>query len=98
MLWNIGYNALFDHFWPTTSVRRTFGVRLLHGIGFEAGLLVLCIPIAAYMLDITWLQAVVVEVGFFAFVLPYTVIYNWLYDKIREYASRERWTKERSNR
>jgi uncharacterized membrane protein len=39
--------------------------------------------LAAWMLDISLLQAFMVEIGFFLFFLPYTVIYNWMYDTLR---------------
>jgi len=29
-------------------------------------------------------QAFMIEVAFFLFFLPYTVVYNWRYDKLRE--------------
>ncbi|MNO10309.1 Bacterial Transmembrane Pair family protein [compost metagenome] len=41
------------------------------------------LPLAAWMLNISLLQAFMVEIGFFLFFLPYSVIYNWAYDTLR---------------
>jgi uncharacterized membrane protein len=35
------------------------------------------VPIAAWMLSISFLQAFMLEIGFFLFFLPYTMLYNW---------------------
>lgn len=83
MVWNIIYNTLFDRFWPVSRVPRNARVRLLHGLGFEGGFILIGLPPAAWMLGITLWQALMVEIGFFLFFLPYTVIYNWVYDQLR---------------
>ncbi|MFD1801612.1 multidrug/biocide efflux PACE transporter [Mixta tenebrionis] len=83
MLWNIIYNALFDRLFPPGKPRR-LGLRTLHALGFEGGFIIIGLPIAAFMLDISLLQAFMLEIGFFIFFLPYTMLYNWLWDKLRE--------------
>ncbi|MOA52874.1 Bacterial Transmembrane Pair family protein [compost metagenome] len=42
------------------------------------------VPIAALMLDVSLVQAFLLEIGFFAFMLPYTMAYNWVYDLLRQ--------------
>ncbi|UXD88598.1 multidrug/biocide efflux PACE transporter [Thalassolituus hydrocarboniclasticus] len=81
MLWNMVYNGLIDRYRTTERQHWRFRVRLLHGVAFEVGLVVLCLPLAAWMLDLTLLQAFFVELAFFVFILPYTVLYNWGFDK-----------------
>jgi uncharacterized membrane protein len=54
-----------------------------HALGFEGGFILIGLPLAAWMLDITLLKAFMVEIGFFLFFLPYTVVYNWCYDALR---------------
>ena len=83
MLWNIIYNALFDRLWPVSRVPRGGRVRILHGLGFEGGFVLIGLPAAAWMLGITLWQALLIEIGFFLFFLPYTVVYNWAYDTLR---------------
>ncbi len=84
MLWNMIYNAGFDRLYPRDRVQRGPGLRVLHALGFEGGFIVIGLPIAALMLNITLLQAFIVEVAFFLFFLPYTVAYNWLWDILRQ--------------
>ncbi|MCJ0973221.1 multidrug/biocide efflux PACE transporter [Pseudomonas sp. PS1] len=82
MLWNMAFNAIVDRCTTSERINWSITVRLLHGLGFEAGVIAMCVPLAAWMLDITLWQAFLVELGFFAFILPYTVAYNWGFDKI----------------
>ncbi|AIR69133.1 multidrug/biocide efflux PACE transporter [Dickeya fangzhongdai] len=84
MVWNVAYNSLFDRLWPVSRVRRGLWVRMGHALGFEGGFILIGLPLAAWMLDITLWQALMVEIGFFLFFLPYTMAYNWLYDLLRE--------------
>lgn len=84
MLWNIVYNSIFDRLWPVSRVVRTLKVRIGHAFGFEAGFVLIGLPIAAFMLNISLWQAFVLELGFFLFFLPYTMVYNWFYDTLRQ--------------
>jgi len=82
MVWNMIYNAGFDKFFPVGQTRR-LPLRIAHAVGFEGGFILIGLPIAAWMLDISMLQAFMVEIGFFLFFLPYSVIYNWAFDTLR---------------
>ncbi|CAK9890034.1 MULTISPECIES: multidrug/biocide efflux PACE transporter [Pseudomonas] len=84
MIWNMVYNAAFDRLWPVGRVARTVKVRALHAGGFETGFVLIGVPIAALMLDVSLVQAFLLEIGFFAFMLPYTMAYNWGYDLLRQ--------------
>lgn len=83
MIWNIIYNAVFDRLWPAERFKRRLPVRMSHALGFEGGFMLIGLPLAAWMLNMTLWQALTVEIGFFLFFLPYTVAYNWLYDSLR---------------
>ncbi|GLO32642.1 multidrug/biocide efflux PACE transporter [Pseudomonas shirazica] len=83
MLWNMVYNALVDRYVQVERIHWKASARFVHGLGFEAGLVVWCLPVAAWMLEISLLQAFMVELGFFVIILPYTVLYNWAFDKTR---------------
>lgn len=83
MVWNMLYNALVDRFCSLPRHQWRLPARLLHGLGFEGGIIVLCLPVAVWMLDITLVQAFMLEAGFFVFILPYTVLYNWGFDKAK---------------
>ncbi|GLR10122.1 Na(+)-translocating NADH-quinone reductase subunit E [Mixta theicola] len=84
MVWNIIYNALFDRLFPRDRVTRGLGLRIIHALCFEGGFIIIGLPVAAKMLGIGLLQAFMLEVGFFLFFLPYTVAYNWIWDRLRE--------------
>ncbi|GLO15177.1 MULTISPECIES: multidrug/biocide efflux PACE transporter [Pseudomonas] len=90
MLWNMVYNALVDRWVQTERIHWKASARFVHGLGFEAGLVVWCLPVAAWMLDISLLQAFMVELGFFVIILPYTVLYNWAFDKARHLVMQRR--------
>ncbi|WP_233492899.1 chlorhexidine efflux transporter [Chromobacterium sp. ATCC 53434] len=49
----------------------------------EGGLIIALVPLAAWWLEIGYLQAFWVDLAFFAFFLPYTYAFNWLYDHMR---------------
>ena len=84
MGWNVVYNFGFDRLWPVARVPRTLGVRALHALGFEGGLVLVGVPLAAWLLNISLVQAFMLDIGFFLFFLPYAFVYNWAYDSLRE--------------
>ena len=83
MLWNVVYNATFDRLQRRMGFTRTLTVRLLHAVVFEAGLILVAVPLAAVWLHITLWQAFVLDIGLLAFFLPYTMVFNWVYDRLR---------------
>jgi len=83
MLWNVAYNAGFDRLQRRIGFRKTFGVRLLHAVVFESGLVIASVPLAAVWLDISLWQAFVLDIGLLMFFLPYTMAFNWAYDRLR---------------
>lgn len=87
MGWNMAYNALVDHLVSRPRSQWSLANRLLHGLGFEGGIIVLCLPVAMWMLNIGLVTAFMLEAGFFVFILPYTVLYNWGFDKLKQQLS-----------
>lgn len=55
----------------------------MHAVGFETGLIITLIPVAMVMLDLPLTEAFFVEIGLVLFFLPYTMLFNWLYDYLR---------------
>lgn len=88
MAWNMLYNAIVDR--HVAKPRHQWGLRgrLLHGLGFEGGIVALCLPVAMWMLGISLVEAFMLEAGFFVFILPYTVLYNWAFDKAKFHLQR----------
>ncbi|EQB2607717.1 multidrug/biocide efflux PACE transporter [Raoultella ornithinolytica] len=84
MVWNLIYNAAFDRLWPVSRVVRTLKVRALHAIGFESGFILIGITAVALILGVSLIQAFMLEIGFMLFFLPYTMLFNWIWDTLRE--------------
>ncbi len=85
MLWNFVYNYLFDT--VETSLKmdrfnRSILTRIVHALFFELGLLIATIPLIAYWLDMTLLQAFIVDIAFVVFFLIYAFVYNWAFDAV----------------
>ena len=84
MLWNMVFNALFDRLRSKFGFNLSIGARILHALGFEGGLILVIVPLAAWWLSISLLEAFWLDIGLLLLFLPYTLVFNWLYDKARE--------------
>lgn len=84
MLWNMVFNASFDRLRARLGFPMTVKVRALHAIAFEAGLVVAVVPLAAWWLSISLLEAFMLDIGLLLSFLPYTMVFNLVYDKVRE--------------
>lgn len=84
VIWNMIFNHFFEKFEHKRKLKRTIGVRVLHAIGFEGGLMLATIPMVAYAMDMTLWQAVLLDLGMTTCILIYTFIFQWCYDLIEE--------------
>ncbi|RMU60574.1 Trans membrane pair [Pseudomonas syringae pv. syringae] len=84
MLWNMTYNALFDRLRNRYGFTMSLTVRVLHATGFEAGLILAVVPLAACWLTISLMEAFWLDIGLLLMFLPYTLLFNWAYDTLRE--------------
>ncbi|MGR5205405.1 PACE efflux transporter [Vibrio sp. PNB22_8_1] len=85
VVWNYIYNVYFDKWFGSNREERSLAMRIGHTIGFEGGLIFITIPVIAWFLKITLLQALALEAGFLIFFLFYTTGFNWAYDKLQPY-------------
>ena len=83
MVWNMLFNALFDHAQRRMGFQRNLAARAVHAVLFEVGLIFAVVPLAAWWLGITLWHALVLDIGIALFFLPYTFAFNWLYDSLR---------------
>lgn len=86
MTWNVIFNSLFDRLerrWKAPVNPRSFTARIGHAVVFEAGLILAVVPMAAWWLNIGLIEAFVLDIGLVLFFLPYTLVFNWCYDKVR---------------
>lgn len=81
MLWNYVWTTLFES-WEKRQVSqtRTLKHRIVHAIGFEGGLVVLLLPVVAWLLKVSLLEALVLETGLLVFFLVYTFVFAWLFE------------------
>lgn len=84
VVWNMIFNHFFEKFEHKRKLKRTMGVRILHAIGFEGGLMLATIPMVAYAMDMTLWQAVLLDLGMTTCILIYTFIFQWCYDLIED--------------
>ena len=84
VVWNMVFNHFFEQFERKRKLKRTIGVRILHAIGFEGGLMLATIPMVAYAMDMSLWQAILLDFGLTTCILVYTFIFQWCYDLIEE--------------
>mgnify|MGYP000223744201 CR=1 FL=1 len=84
MLWNMIFNAAFDRIRGRSGFAMTLKVRALHALSFETGLTVVVVPLAAWWLSISLWEAFLLDIGLLLLFLPYTMLFNMAYDKVRE--------------
>ncbi len=84
-IWNFAYNYFFDkveaHFGGHRSKRGPL-FRIFHTCLFEAGLIIVTVPLVAYWLSMTLVHAFIVDIGFVMFFLVYAFFFNWGFDYI----------------
>lgn len=83
MVWNMIFNALFDQAQRRIGFERRVAARAVHAVLFEIGLILAVVPLAAWWLDISLWRAFVLDIGIVLFFLPYTFVFNWVYDSLR---------------
>ena len=83
LLWNMAYNTLFEH-WEKRqlSKARNMRRRVAHAIGFEAGLVLMTVPMIAWWMNMDWVHAFLADLALVAFFLVYTFVFNWVFDKL----------------
>lgn len=83
ILWNLAFNYGFEYWEKRTQRKgRSIGVRILHALGFEGGLVIFLVPVIALWLNISFLEALILDLGLLAFFLFYTFVFNWVFDAI----------------
>ena len=90
-LWNAIYTTSFD--WiegrlsGRTADQRTTPWRVVHATGFEAGLLLISLPIVMAWTDMGWLDALLADAGLALAYVAYAFFFNMGYDRAFPIAS-----------
>lgn len=83
VIWNLVFNHAFERWESRQAVRgRSVARRVAHAIGFEGGLIVLLVPVMAWWLKVSLLQAFLMDVALVVFFLVYTFVFAWAFDRI----------------
>ena len=83
MTWNMIFNSLFDRIERHWRLARTMAMRVVHATAFEAGLVAIVVPLVAWWLEMSLFDALILDIGLLLFFLPYTFVFNLVYDKLR---------------
>ena len=81
--WTFIYNWIFDKFATGPREKRGPGIRVVHTVLMEAGLLLATVPLIAYYLSLGWLEAFLWDIGLTLLILVYSYVFNWIYDHAR---------------
>ena len=80
--WNYTYNSLFEAWERRNQVMdRTLRLRCAHAIGFEGGLILICLPIYMLWYGVCVWTAFMMEVTLLVFFLVYTFFFTLGFDK-----------------
>ena len=82
VIWNMIFNHYFEKVEHKYQWKRTIPVRILHAVGFEGGLMLATIPIIAYMMNMSFIEALILDFGLTMYILVYTFIFQSCYDTI----------------
>ncbi|WP_454658927.1 PACE efflux transporter [Bosea beijingensis] len=83
-LWNFVFNLGFDHAMLRFAghTRKSLGLRVLHALLFEGGLLVLLLPPMAWYLGMGLWQTFVMDLAIVVFYVVYAFLFNLAYDRV----------------
>ncbi|QCU91125.1 PACE efflux transporter [Thiomicrorhabdus sediminis] len=83
VVWNYLFNTAFE-FWETRQQinKRTLAVRSLHALGFEGGLILICVPLYMVWYGVDLWTAFAMEAALLLFFLVYTFVFTFLFDQV----------------
>jgi len=83
-VWNFIFNMGFDRAMLRLrgSIEKTMAIRVAHTFLFEAGLVVMLIPMIAWYLGIGLWAALVMDLAIVTFYLVYGFLFNLVYDRV----------------
>ncbi|MCU0903146.1 MAG: PACE efflux transporter [Tabrizicola sp.] len=81
--WSFVFNTGFEAWEARQAVRgRSLARRTAHAILFEGGLVLLLLPVIAWWLGVSLLQALVYEAGLIVLFIGYTYLFTWGFDRV----------------
>lgn len=81
--WSFVFNTIFEAWETRQSVKgRSLKRRTAHALLFEGGLVLICIPVMAWWLQVGYLEALVYEAGLIVLFILYTYLFTWGFDRV----------------
>lgn len=81
--WNFIYNLIFEAWERRQTLRqRTVKRRIAHAIGFQLTVVVFLIPLIAWWMNISFLEAFLLDAAIIVIIPIYTFIFNWSFDRL----------------
>ncbi|MEY2841986.1 MAG: hypothetical protein RI920_23 [Pseudomonadota bacterium] len=83
LLWNMGFNTAFEA-WEIRqpSRTRTLWRRAAHAVLFEAGLVIMTVPVIAWWLHMGWWDAFLADLVLVLIFMVFTFCFNWVFDHV----------------
>jgi len=83
-LWNFLFNLGFDHALLRLQghTRKSMAVRVAHAVLFEIGLLAMLLPMIAWYLGVSLVQAFLMDMSMVVFYVVYAFVFNIAYDRV----------------
>ncbi|AKR56780.1 membrane protein [Devosia sp. H5989] len=83
-LWNFVFNLGFDHALLRLQghTRKSVAVRVAHAVLFEIGLLAMLLPMIAWYLGVSLVQAFLMDMSMVVFYVVYAFVFNIAYDRV----------------
>ena len=85
LAWNAGFNTAFDVVelkrTGRRADRRPAWLRVLHALGFEAGLIVLTLPVVVVWTGMGWFVALIADIGLAFTYAVYAFLFHLCYDR-----------------
>lgn len=81
-VWAFAYNYLFDVALVRLQgkTQKTLTQRVVHAILFETSLLLMMLPFVAWHLDVSLMDAFLMDAALASFYIVYAFVFNWAYD------------------
>lgn len=83
LCWSHLFNTGFEAWEARQPVKgRSIRRRTVHALMFEGGLVLICIPVMAWWLQVGYIEALVYEAGLIVLFMVYTYAFTWAFDRI----------------
>ncbi|RAI41647.1 PACE efflux transporter [Rhodoplanes roseus] len=81
--WAYVFNLMFERWEASRRVRgRSLARRVAHAILYEAGLVVMLVPLIAWQLGVSLWEAFLYDLGLILFFTAYTFGFTWAFDRV----------------